>query len=364
MSAGMTTTLTVKHLNADSTFLLTFNEAHENASTTTFTVLIDPWLTGPSIITAPWFAKTTHRFPSAIQHLSELPREPDVVIISQNKPDHCHRETLLQLPAKTKTIIAAEPGAAITIRGWKHFDPGRVVAVQKYDPRTNNQTHNNIKSRSLSPSLSPSPSPSPSTSVSTSTSTTILRLPIPPLSPQGSPGELTIAFIPAKSYFTGLHNAWGITYQPPVSPSNHNPSNVMSIIYSPHGLPLSDLQPYIQNHLARLPGALPLTILFHSFDHAQNPWYLGGNIMAGVQGGAEIARALMAQCWISAHDEPKVDSGISVKRLRVKRGSMDQAIMSLCQGQTGERLKKNGWVCDVRSLGVGEEITLPLSPDG
>lgn len=513
--------VTVKHLNADSTFLLIFSPEVTAPSTDllstsgAFSVLIDPWLTGPSIVTAPWFARTEHRIPSAIHHLSEV-EEPDVVILSQNKPDHCHKETLLQISPESKTVIAAEPSAAKTIKSWNHFDPHKVHGLLKYDPK--------VKfGRSL-------------------------RLRIPPLSPEGFPGEVNIAFIPAKLYMTGLHNAFGITYQPatrtkavapistidlpkttkyfhmplspmtvppsspavPLSPLNaramsfdqprrdhlsiqsaessqiktHRPrlsraSNTassdflppfeqpavrldqtaeasdivqqtvtirdrsprvdipfhfeldkppfallstlptppdspattlpnscvpaspipsaisptstifhhrkslgpshqkslsstssmpalspvtparpkaISVIYSPHGLPLSDLQPYIQNHLVRLTGALPLTLLFHSFDHAQNPWFLGGNIMTGMQGGAEIARGLMARCWISAHDEPKDDRGVSVKRLRVKRITADEVRKHLWEGEQGEWLKKRGWTCDVRTLESGKEM--------
>lgn len=509
----------VKHLNADSTFLLIFSPdenptpADVTSANGAYTVLIDPWLVGPSIITAPWFAKTERRIPSAIQHLSEI-EQPDVLVISQNKPDHCHKETLLQLRPDGKTIIIAEPSAAKTIKSWHHFDPSRVRGVLKYDPRF-------LSGRSV-------------------------RLRIPPLSPLGIPGELDIAFIPAKSYMTGLHNAFGITYQPPtqtkafgpvatvdlprptryfhmpltpltmppssppppmsppaarpmsfdahdrdhvpmLSPrlsqvrghrprlsqkwntfspesltasnkpivkvdpkpdteeiverivtipgqapyqdsstrldlepapfsfahtlptppdspgtmarssaapmavsststvSGHDPQSsislpqkslaspastsslspvtparpkAISIIYAPHGLPLADLQPYIQNHLVRLPGALPLTLLLHSFDHAQNPWYLGGNIMTGVQGGAEIARALMVRCWISAHDEPKDDRGFSVKQLRVKRGTADEAKQRLLEGEHGQSSGERGWTCDVRSLDVGKEIVV------
>jgi hypothetical protein len=521
--------VTVKHLNADSTFLLIFSpEANPRPSDLTstggaFLVLIDPWLNGPSIVTAPWFARTDRRIPSAIQHLSEI-EEPDVVVVSQKKPDHCHKETLLQLHPEGKTVIAAEPGAAKTIKSWNHFDPAKVHGLLKYDSK-----HRFGRS---------------------------LRLPIPALSVHGHPGELNISFIPAKNYVTGLHNAFGITYQPPTRtktvaaiatvdlpkstkyfhmpltpmtlpplsptqsmsplsprpmsfdlPSRDNdptgeeaehqvkaqrapwsraskisssefllpwseepivladaehdtgdivqrlltipdrssgldipfhfqldpssfktahtlptppysptptlatstvpPSPVstpmtpnsaifhrrvsfipshqkslssmsttpnlslitparpkaISVIYSPHGLPLSDLQPYVQNHLVRLTGALPLTLLFHSFDRAQNPWFLGGNIMTGMEGGAEIARALMARCWISAHDEVKDDRGLSVKKLRVQRTSADEVRKHLWDGEHGEWLRKKGWMCDVRSLKPGKEMLIGPTRD-
>ena len=473
-------------------------------------------------------------------------REPDLVVVSQNKPDHCHKDTLLQLRPEGKTILVAEPSAARVIKSWNHFDPNRVYGLAKYDHKVKFGRQ--------------------------------LRLPIPALSPDGCTGEVCISFIPAKNYMTGLHNAFGITYQPPtymksvasistvdlpqkrttryfhmpLSPATLPPSSptplvsppidarpmsfdqprdtdrksfylqgarlsqvarthrpqlsrcsntassellshkyepvvrveakddswggdivsqeitisdkspkidtpfhfeldpapssfgpalptppdtpnrshahitpaslgfspiptvssptistqigstytqttpshqkslssvsscpslglnislglnspvtparpkTISIIYSPHGVALADLRPYIQHHLVRLPGALPLTLLFHSFDYAQNPWYLGGNIMTGLEGGAAIARALMARCWISAHDEEKEDKGISVKRLKVKRIAAEQVRKFLWEGEEGEWLKKKGWCCDVRSLDVGKEMVIGQTRD-
>ena len=180
--------VTVRHLNADSTFLLIFSHEekpsahHLRSANGAFSVLIDPWLVGSSIINASWFARSNRVVPSAIRHLSEI-EEPDVVLISQNKPDHCHKETLLQLRPEAKSLIAAEPGAAKAIKSWNHFDPHRVRALVKYDAR---ERFGNT-----------------------------LRLRIPPLGPDGLSGELNIAFIPARNYVTGLHNAFGITYQAP-----------------------------------------------------------------------------------------------------------------------------------------------------
>jgi hypothetical protein len=501
--------LTVKHLNADASFLLIFSpEAQPStsdlrSSNGAYTILVDPWLTGTSIVSKPWFACTRHNIQPCIQHLSEI-EEPDVVVVSQNKPDHCHGETLRQLRPEGKTIIAAEPGAAKAIKKWKHFDPHRVFGLPKYNPKEKFSS---------------------------------LRLSLPPLSPSGHPGEVVISFIPAKNYTSGLHNAIGITYQPPThvktlatvstidlprrtpyfhmplspaslpprsppplspvqrhsgatfrgdlrppmterpktsgldvnrprlrsfrtgssdflpqmpavqSPSSPSPasdddftfpqfpssgttprpstdvpaiqepepelkpfsfalptppsspksspsasisypyapsSNIISqrssftfsgstitpgrprpvsVLFAPHGLPFKpDLLPYCENHLVKL-GALPLTLLLHSFDHAQNPWYLGGNIMMGYSGGVEIARGLMARCWLSAHDEPKDDRGLAVAKLVMTRMAPEEVRRKLWEGPEGELLRKRGWTCDVRNLGVGAEMFIGPARD-
>ena len=513
--------LTVKHLNADASFLLIFSpEAHPTASDLrsvngAYTILVDPWLNGASIVSAPWFAKTVHNVAPCIQHLSEI-EEPDLVVVSQNKPDHCHGETLRQLRPEGKTTIAAEPGAAKAIRKWKHFDPHRVIGLPKY----------NHKEKFSS-----------------------LRLALRPLSHAGLPGEVVISFIPAKNYTTGLHNAIGITYQPPThqrifapvstidlprktpyfhmplsprslppkspplpsSPRQSRPSTIdysmqstltvnrpqtaglgidrprlrssrtgssdflpfhqmppvhtplqhmptrhtppqlsqpseedlalpdfspggaydrsanvpqihepeadpapfsfmlptppdsptstpsvpfrhtpsasvtsqmssltsysstsqvtpgrprpLSVLFTPHGVPFSpDLLPYTQHHLVKL-GALPLTLLLHSFDHVQNPWYLGGNIMTGSAGGVEIARGLMARCWLSAHDEAKDDRGVSVAKLKTTRMTPEEVRKKLWEGDDGEWLMKKGWSCDVRNLAVGAEMHISPARD-
>lgn len=443
--------VTVRHLNADSTFLLIFSHKTDpspedlRAANGAYSVLIDPWFVGSSIVNASWFAVTSHVLPSAVQHVSEL-EEPDLVIISQNKPDHCHRATLTELKPGGKTLIAAEPGAAKVIKKWNHFDPRKVHALPRYSSRARSDN--------------------------------ILRLKIPPMSTEGLPGELTVAFIPAKNYATGLHNAFGITYQapvevpgssahrtfhrlisqpltlvadgnlhtldllvsrdenaPPIHPptsetlsllnddralshvfdSDHalgdssiSPSTIsrsrrsnasdstgnttplsscdesfarlshmsatskslslsdlqhrrpqrrrpkaVSILYTPHGIPLSDLKPYTKTHLISVPGALPLTLLLHSFDSVRNPWWFGGNIISGATGGVEIAKALMARTWISAHDEKKDDRGLAVKLLKTRTWPVE-----LIRQQMTENEDKHGWNCDVRTLDVGAQVKL------
>ncbi|MCJ1349892.1 hypothetical protein MMC31_008135, partial [Peltigera leucophlebia] len=178
--------LTVKHLNGDSTFLLTFSpllklptsstlpsqsslghQQHQAPQSPpgTFSILIDPWLSGPSCIYHPKFLLSKLVLPACIDHLAQIP-EPNVVLISQEKPDHCHEATLRQLkPNSNLTTILAEPSAARKIRGFKHFLRSQVVTMPTYSDK---------KPES------------------------IIRFYIPPLIPGGSPGEATIAFIPTK----------------------------------------------------------------------------------------------------------------------------------------------------------------------
>lgn len=391
--------LTVKHLNGDTTFLLTFSPTDQQPLTPplpgyhqapgTFTILIDPWLSGPTLMWHPKFLLSKHTTPSSIDHLSQIP-EPNVVLISQAKSDHCHEATLRQLdPTSPITTILAEPAAAKKIRGMKHFHPSMVHSLRSYSERKPDS---------------------------------VIRFFIPPPTPGGTPGEATISFIPAKMDVAGLHNAIGITYRPPTSeqtaarpftpvsfntysskaqneypsaslpmtppdsphpssdsfanspPISSQPSNTfslprhsgtlssvssfssqtrnhqpaekaLSLIYSPHGVDYSLIRSYASSHLVKS-AALPLTLLLHSFDRVNNPWWMGGNVAAGLPGGVEIARNLMAKCWISAHDEDKDNTGISVAKVTVRKYNLPE-VAEMVGGAT-----------KVGNLGVGEEVLL------
>ena len=74
---------------------------------------------------------------------------------------------------------------------------------------------------------------------------------------------------------------------------------------------------------------------------------MGGNVAAGLPGGVEIATKLMAKCWISAHDEDKDNTGISVLNVTKKKHGVGE-VADVMMG-TDTR---------VASLGVGEEVSL------
>jgi hypothetical protein len=309
--------LSVHQLNADSTFLLTWFPTpaapSDNPTTTarkvpgSFTVLIDPWLSGHSTIFHPKFALAGHTTQSVVGSLDDLKDQVDLIIISQGMDDHCHKETLCSLPADTTIPIVAAPKAAKMISSWKYFTNDVVRSLSSYSP---------------------------------SKSDTTFRIPITTSCPSSNPGELTVTNICPKVDLTGLHNAIGITYTPPAS--SPIPASTLSALYTPHGTPLTSLQPYISHHLRPLPGALPLTALFHSLNHESNPWILGGEICAGTPGALQIVRQVGVRNWIGAHDEIKEVSGLGTKFLRSRVFAEDDA---------RELVEKEG--CEVTILGCG-----------
>ncbi|KND95368.1 hypothetical protein TOPH_00184 [Tolypocladium ophioglossoides CBS 100239] len=133
--------LTVKQLNGDASFLLTY-EPIEAASpglrtlSEPFGVLFDPWIVGQSTILHSNTSSTSRAQEACISTLQDLP-EPDLVIISHSRSDHCNEATLRQLPqSNTKTLILAEPTAARLIPSWKHFDKDVVRALHRWgNPR-------------------------------------------------------------------------------------------------------------------------------------------------------------------------------------------------------------------------------------
>ncbi|KAH9880035.1 hypothetical protein J1614_002060 [Plenodomus biglobosus] len=351
--------LSVKSLNGDTSFLLVFTPPAAPLSSPglfpgSFTILLDPWLVGPSIILNSVFSISQQKHQPCIPHLKDLPLEPDLVLISQHKPDHCHEETLRQLPPDCESTILAIPPAAKKIRSWKHFQPERVHALPKY-----------VEGKGDS----------------------LYRIVLPPPTPRGTCGQVTVTWMPAKRDISGVHHAIGITYRPPctvlsqLSPNhyldlpmsppsspaspmtitaasprtivpspNNNREKTLSVIYSPHGVSYDIIKPYATSHLVS-ESALPLTALLHSFDCVENPWWLGGNISAGSPGGLEMAQNLYARAWISAHDSDKDNRGWAVRRTQIAKTAVDEIRTMLEHGNTQSKLRNT----DVVSLGPGCE---------
>jgi hypothetical protein len=282
--------------------------------------------------------------------LDEIP-EPDIVIVSRARADHCDEAALRQLPScSRKTVILAEPRAARKIRSWKYFDKDMVRTLHPWqDPRASGRD-------------------------------TVVRVRTPPLSIGGEPGEVTVAFITKHGRCTAKHSAVGITYRPPPSQpwkglinigknvslpqppkstrlpprlpkprsvsvglslpglslttsalptppdtptsprslrskqsaaslSPYNRDRSISVIFSPHGIPYADgLEPYATSHLVN-EAALPLTALLHCFNSVSGPRWLPRTVAAvdalGMPAGLPTVSTLGARAWISTHDDEK-----------------------------------------------------------
>ncbi len=129
------------HLNADTSWLLQLpypQHAIPASGRTQFNILIDPWLSGPQTDVASWFSTQYHVIPPSVGSIAELEdglREVqemtrdlagnqrksrklsgnalstrpyiDLVVISHEFTDHCHRKTLEQIDREVPVIATA-----------------------------------------------------------------------------------------------------------------------------------------------------------------------------------------------------------------------------------------------------------------
>ena len=346
--------LKVTYLNADTSSLLSFSSAASGLSPSDarrkqVTIVIDPWLRGSTTILCPLFYKSTHSVQPTVSSLSDID-EPSIVLITHDKPDHCHKETLTTLSPNVRSVILAVPSAAKLIRSWNHFKAENVLTLPKFDSASD---------------------------------FCVYRHAVPSTSSSGCAGELTIAYIAPDRDISGLRVAIGITYRPPKEFSQHKADNgsmayqlgstdhslasqnelpqaedidkTLSVLYSPHGLPYKILKPYVESYLAAN-AALPLSLLMHCFRIIRNPFYLGGLITTGAIGGSEIAKKTRARYWVSVHDEEKNDRGFSISESQITQYSVEEVqrlIHEWCQDPIAtQRFPK------VFELSSGEEYTI------
>ncbi|KAF3940560.1 hypothetical protein ABW19_dt0208293 [Dactylella cylindrospora] len=126
--------ITLRHITGDSTWLITLTSPHNPPSHAPYIILLDPWIEGPSPVWHPKFAQNHHTVPSSISNLSELNPQPNLLLISQTKTDHCNEATCRQLP-KQGVKVYAVPGADTIVRSWKHFDPRDVHMLRPFTSR-------------------------------------------------------------------------------------------------------------------------------------------------------------------------------------------------------------------------------------
>lgn len=106
-------------------------------------------------------------------------------------------------------------------------------------------------------------------------------------------------------------------------------------------------------------------------DSITNPWWLGGNICAGVPTGAEIATRLGARIWLSAHDGEKDVRGLATAMLKTKRwrreeveGALDPreegkpGKQKLGHARKGSNSSIGGITTEIMRLGSGDEVVV------
>lgn len=305
------------HLNADSSWLLQipFPPNHPSANGRRFfNILLDPWLSGPQSDVASWFSKQHHAIKphySSILQVEELCRDVerllgdavnedgrliDAVAISHEFTDHCHEETMRMLDPRTP--VFANDKAIDLIKSWKHFANENIHEIPGF-------SHKWL-------SLSKSP----------------------------LPDFISISRLQNGGDFLYYHSAIVISFK-----RSNAEKEGHSLIYTPHGLPIAE-----QNPFAKCEPPLHTLALLHGLHDVQIPW-AGPFISRGTQqlnlgahNALKLQRQIQAKYWLSTHDEVKKGGGLVGFILRRKVLSLEDALEK--EGAEGEHVEvldlKNG----------------------
>ncbi|KAK3072889.1 hypothetical protein LTR53_005992 [Teratosphaeriaceae sp. CCFEE 6253] len=305
------------HLNADTSWLIQLPRpasAVRHGGRHYYNILIDPWFKGTQTDFIKWFSRQWHAEASAVASVTQVedlaqrvegvargsatavrygdgkndesgPSQAaliDVVLISHEFTDHCHRETLLELHPDTPVFANKE--AVTMIESWRHF---RTVV-----PIDNFGAHSEADWRGTS---------------------------IPPL-----PAWIGIGRLLQKSDLGALHSAMIISFKNrqgaatserlrgarvPVhrhdSPNDPIPTDndtAEAIIYTPHGIAATDV--------ALLPTAAPPIRTLALLHGLHNVRVGSPHINLGGANGRAVQAVLRAKYWIGTHDEVKQGVGL------------------------------------------------------
>lgn len=303
------------HLNADTTWLLQLPyppNANVPPGRSRFNILIDPWLQGPqsdvhSLFSTQWHvvAPRVATINSLNQVLRDIESSPtgatvnghgklpgtdssppyrpqtvsepsthdssvsmiDAVIISHQFTDHCHQNTLLELPVSTP--VYASDVAADLVRSWNHFD--QVITT-----------------------------PALGAGVEWS------RLTVGPL-----PDWLAIGRVITPGNALYYHAASLIAFNLGRGDGGE------AIIYSPLGIESKDLAGIESSGLKTL-------ALLHGLDDVRI--WMTKQLNLGALNGIKAAKVCKAKFWVATHDEVKKGGGFIAPLLQRTRYSFKEAV--------------------------------------
>ena len=289
------------HLNADTSWLLQLPLApHDSSNRQWYNILIDPWFAGPQVDVHPWFSEQEHGTPSSCQTIADVEalilrveeattttsdehedtgassRETrktniDLVLISHEFTDHCHRPTLTQLPASVP--ILATTKAFSLVRSWGYFTNLKEVTESRA-PDTN--------------------TPQP-----------------------GLPDWLNIHRLTSGATDPGnLHSAILFTFS-----ANAPEQQKEAIVYTPHGIFATSLPHFLTNA-----SGIRTLALVHGLSQVQlGPVKTGPtSLNLGAENGLELKKVLKAKYWVATHDEDKGAKGLIGMVLRKKKWKLEE----------------------------------------
>uniref|UniRef100_A0A0W0FRJ5 Metallo-beta-lactamase domain-containing protein n=1 Tax=Moniliophthora roreri TaxID=221103 RepID=A0A0W0FRJ5_MONRR len=284
------------HLNADSSWLVSFSEPN-------YTLLLDPWFTGPQVDFHPLFSSQSHVIPSQFTSIQELTshltaqnRRIDAVIVSFEFSDHLHKETIEgDGGLGARTPFFALPRAGKVLRSW-----GR-ECVQDIPEADSTVKVNTDPDAELA---------------------------------------IELSYVTATTTYTGrrLHGALAISFPMPEQKKG-------VVLCSPHGIPSQDLEQWYQRSKNKREE---IVAVISGWDAISNPWWLGGAISLGAPSIIPFLRSLpkpsLVRYWIRTHDEHKDKRGLVGKVLRRDVWTKDMVS------------KEFGPELEVVELGSGEQL--------
>ncbi|KAF8607433.1 hypothetical protein BDV93DRAFT_604016 [Ceratobasidium sp. AG-I] len=273
---GQSAVPSIKHVNGDTSWLISFPVSLEDREDELFNVIVDPWLTGPQTDYYSWFSSQSHIIKACVDHISELNTRIDAVVLSHEWTDHTHRATLLEI--NSDTPVYATIKAAEIVRSWGHFTT--VHTIEDLPPASH---------------------------------WSVTHMP-------GLPSNLGISRISSTSFeiVSYYHVAICLAYVPPEVKDKAGTS-ANAILYSPHGIHASSLD--------RLPEAsVEVVALMHGLHQVWNPPFLGGMLNLGGLNAVKAIRATKARYWIGTHDEVKKGTGLVSLLLRRKVWTVEEAL--------------------------------------
>ncbi|EGY22163.1 hypothetical protein VD0002_g5173 [Verticillium dahliae] len=317
------------HLNADTTWLLQLPYPEGQTpppGRSRFNLLIDPWLRGSQCDVASWFSRQWHVIASSVQTTDELDslvasvKRPDddagdegggggggkgrpgtfidAVAISHEFTDHCHQETLLELPSSVPIIATTK--AAKMVRAWGHFD---TVTTTPHFSRDSKAWQDASR-------------------------------------PPGLPSWLGISRIVTESNPLYFHSALMVTFETDAAGA----SGPEAVIYTPHGLQASDLAS------VKAAGVRTLALL-----HGLHSITLGSvrQLNLGALNGIRAVGESGARYWVATHDEVKRGKGLVAPLLKREQLTLQDAVEAEKQ-----RLRGAEPACRFEDLGSGDALLL------
>lgn len=320
----------IHHLNDDTSWLLQIprpEAAIRRGSRIYFNVVIDPWFRGGQSDIASWFSRQYHATPSAIQSFTELEdlirgverRAPakargvvledgttqengetssliDLVAISHEFSDHCHRETLLEVHADVP--VFAFPEAATLIKSWNHFRT--VIPVDSVGA----EAPFDWRSSSISPFL---PEWLGICQIrQTKDPLNLHSALLITFNNRQNHSQSKLASGPGRP--EGLDDRSRRNVQPKAVLSDDDDEAAEALIYTPHGVHFADFEV--------IPKAVPpiSTLVFlhglHSVRVGTATGSLAMQLNLGSHNGLKAQRVLSANYWIGTHDEVSITARV------------------------------------------------------